>query len=133
MTITTMPKRLGEACKLTPILAEMRNCQISSLTKVEKYRKDECYGCSSSPACAELAEFSDRIEKAVIEDLIDASTTCYMTLYKPVCDMREAQKEYFKTRSADALARAKKLEREVDAILVRMLAVDEPEQGELPL
>lgn len=24
MTITTMPKRLGEACRLTPILAEMR-------------------------------------------------------------------------------------------------------------
>ena len=115
MTITTMPKRLGEACRLTPILAEMREGRVFAWE-----------GCK-------LEGLADRIEKAVIEDLIDASTTCYMTLYNPVVDMREAQKEYFKTRSADALARAKKLEREVDAILVRMLAVDEPEQGELPL
>ena len=115
MTITTTPTRLGEACRLTPILAEMRE-----------------YDNIPPPKRAWI-DLADRIEKAVIEDLIDASTTCYMTLYKPVVDMREAQKEYFKTRSADALARAKKLEREVDAILVRMLAVDEPEQGELPL
>lgn len=49
---------------LADIVAEMRNCQLASVTKVEKYNKDQCFGCDSHPACAEVAEFADRIEAA---------------------------------------------------------------------
>lgn len=37
-----------------------------------------------------------------------------------VAEMRSAQKEYFRTRSAAALSRSKKLERDVDQALLRL-------------
>ena len=116
MTITTTPTRLGEACRLTPILAEMRE-----------------YDNIPPPKRAWI-DLADRIEEAVVQDLIDASATCYTTLADDVRAMREAQKAYFKTRSHDDLRRAKNLERKVDLTLSTIaLGGDVPEQGELPL
>ena len=37
-----------------------------------------------------------------------------------VKDMREAQKEYFRTRSRDALVRSKSLEKQVDEEIIRV-------------
>lgn len=111
MTIT---KRLGTACRLTPILAEMRE-----------------YNNTPPPQRAWL-DLADRIEEAVVQDMIDASATCYTTLADDVRAMREAQKAYFKTRSHDDLRRAKNLERKVDLTL-STIGGDVPEQGELPL
>lgn len=37
-----------------------------------------------------------------------------------VKDMREAQKEYFRTRSRDALVRSKNLEKKVDEEIIRV-------------
>lgn len=50
---------------LADILRDMRNCQLASVTKVEKFNRDKCFGCDSHPACAEVAEFADRIEAAM--------------------------------------------------------------------
>lgn len=111
MTIT---KRLGTACRLTPILAEMRE-----------------YNNTPPPQRAWL-DLADRIEEAVVQDMIDASVTCYLTLSDNVRAMREAQRAYFKTRSHDDLRRAKNLEHLVDMTL-STLKGEAPEQGELPL
>ena len=44
-------------------------------------------------------------------------------LFDKVSELREAQKEYFKTRSSAALNRSKTLERELDAESARVGAV----------
>lgn len=55
--------------------------------------------------------------------------------YDKVCELRAAQKEYFKTRSSAALNRSKALEREIDAEIARVNAIlskrPQPVQGNL--
>lgn len=58
------------------------------------------------------------------------------TLAEAVRAMRQAQREYFKTRNYEALTRAKRAEREVDGILAQLdgAKADKTDlQGELPL
>lgn len=45
-----------------------------------------------------------------------------------VIEMRRQQREYFRTRDRDVLMVSKRLEKEVDAIIAKMLAVEEQEQ-----
>lgn len=53
--------------------------------------------------------------------------------FEKVALMREAQKEYFRTRSHDALRKSKALETEIDAEIkrVRDLGYTEPQQPNL--
>ncbi len=55
--------------------------------------------------------------------------------FDKVSELREAQKEYFKTRNSAALNRSKALEREIDAEIVRVNAIlskrPQPVQGNL--
>lgn len=54
--------------------------------------------------------------------------------YDKVCELRAAQKEYFKTRNKTALSTSKKLEAEIDAEIERVnayLARQKPVQGDL--
>ena len=119
----TTTKTLGEACKLTPIIVKIRR----HIQAARDYPQD-----IDITAC-DVEGWADQIEEAALEDMINASTVCMQTLFDPVLEMREAQKEYFKTRSADALRRAKHLERKVDMLLARFQAEDANEQEELPL
>lgn len=52
-----------------------------------------------------------------IDDQITTITFEPSPFVKKVKEMREAQQEYFRTRSKDVLARAKRLESEVDKLL----------------
>lgn len=122
MTIT---KRLGTACRLTPILAEMRD-------RTETAINGRAITERNFVTQEAVEDWADRIEEAVVQDMIDASATCYTTLADDVRAMREAQKAYFRTRSHDDLRRAKNLERKVDLTL-STIDGDVPEQGELPL
>ena len=55
--------------------------------------------------------------------------------FDKVSELREAQKEYFKTRSSAALNRSKALEREIDAEIARVNTIlskrTQPVQGDL--
>lgn len=55
--------------------------------------------------------------------------------FDKVSEMREAQKEYFKTRSSAALNRSKALEKEIDDEIARVNAIlnkrPQPVQGNL--
>lgn len=55
--------------------------------------------------------------------------------FDKVSEMREAQKEYFKTRSSAALTRSKALEREIDNEISRVQLIlknrPQPVQGNL--
>ena len=55
------------------------------------------------------------------------------TFFEKVSLMREAQKDYFRTRSRDALRKSKALEAEIDAEIkrVRDLGYTEPQQPNL--
>lgn len=46
--------------------------------------------------------------------------------FDKVREMRAAQREYFKTRSADALSRSKQLEKEIDAEIKRVERLTKP-------
>ena len=52
-------------------------------------------------------------------------------LLSAVRSMRDWQKTYFKTRSPEALQRAKTAEREVDEIIQKIDNPNQPKQGEL--
>ena len=122
MKSTTVECRgLGEASKTAPILAEMRKL-------VNDARE---YPADIEITTGDVEDWADRIEEAVINDMVDCSTACYLTLFEPVQAMREAQKENFKTRSNDALRKAKNLERKVDLLIAQALAGTK--QEELPL
>lgn len=55
--------------------------------------------------------------------------------FDKVAEMREAQKEYFRTRNGSTLAKSKALEREIDNEIARAKAIIEkrpmPQQTEL--
>ena len=55
--------------------------------------------------------------------------------FEKVSEMRDAQKEYFKTRSNASLNKSKKLEKEIDDEILRVRRIlsgrKEPVQGEL--
>lgn len=55
------------------------------------------------------------------------------TFFEKVALMREAQKEYFRTRSHDALRKSKALEAEIDAEIkrVRDMGYNQPQQPSL--
>lgn len=55
------------------------------------------------------------------------------TFFEKVALMREAQKEYFRTRSHDALRKSKALEAEIDTEIkrVRDLGYNQPQQPSL--
>lgn len=55
------------------------------------------------------------------------------TFFEKVALMREAQKEYFRTRSHDALRRSKAFEAEIDAEIkrVRDMGYNQPQQPSL--
>lgn len=48
-----------------------------------------------------------------------------------VRDMRDAQKEYFRTRDIGVLQRSKRLERRVDDVVEDLATSDQAEQGRL--
>ena len=55
--------------------------------------------------------------------------------FDKVSEMRDAQKEYFRTRSSASLTKSKKLEKEIDDEILRVRKIlsgrKEPVQGEL--
>lgn len=52
--------------------------------------------------------------------------------FNKVSEMREAQKEYFRYRATIALNKSKRLEREIDAEIERVKAIEgRPQQPEL--
>ena len=54
-----------------------------------------------------------------------------VALYHATKDMREWQRAYFRSRSSEALQRAKASEKEVDRIINELDNPNQPKQGEL--